>query len=74
MALINVPSVTPDFLKKSLDVLTYHMRKTETERTEIAQLQPYLDRKSLTTLVHVSVISRTGYCNAVYMGLPLKAI
>ena len=39
---------------------------------QITQLQPYVDRKSLMILVHVLVISRTDYCNALQIGLPLK--
>ena len=39
---------------------------------QIAQLRPYLDVGSLTTLVHVLVISRLDHCNALYMGLPLR--
>ena len=38
----------------------------------IARLQPYLDMGALTTLVHALVISRLDYCNALYVGLPLK--
>ena len=38
---------------------------------QIAQL-PYLDVGALTTLVHVLVISRLEYFNALYMGLPLR--
>ena len=38
----------------------------------IAQLCPYLDVGELTTLVHALVISRLDYCNALYVGLPLR--
>ena len=37
----------------------------------IAQLHPYLDTGSLTTLVHVLVDLRLDSCNAFYVGLPL---
>ncbi|XP_070790389.1 vomeronasal type-2 receptor 26-like [Pituophis catenifer annectens] len=39
---------------------------------KIPQLRPYLDRDALCTVTHVLVTSRTDYCNALYMGLPLK--
>ena len=38
----------------------------------IAQLRPYLDGESLTTLVHALVISRLDHCSALYVGLPLR--
>ena len=38
----------------------------------IAQLHPYLDVGMLTTLVHILVVSRLDYCNALSMGLPLR--
>lgn len=37
-------------------------------------LPPFQDRKSLLTLVQALVISRVDYCNAFFMGLPLKAV
>uniref|UniRef100_A0ABM5FTP4 Reverse transcriptase domain-containing protein n=1 Tax=Pogona vitticeps TaxID=103695 RepID=A0ABM5FTP4_9SAUR len=40
----------------------------------IARLRPYLDTGTLTTLVHALVISRLDYCNALYVGLPLKVM
>ena len=36
------------------------------------QYRPYLDTEALTTLVLALVISRLDYCNALYVGLPLK--
>ena len=41
---------------------------------QIAQLRPYLDVGSLTTLVHTLVISRLDHCNALYVGLPLRSM
>ena len=38
----------------------------------VAQLRPYLDGGVLTTLVHALVISILDYCNALYVGLPLR--
>ena len=38
----------------------------------IAQLCPYLDTGTLTTLVHALVVSRIDYCNARYVRLPLR--
>ena len=39
---------------------------------QIAQLHCYLDVGALTTWVHALVISRLDYCDALYMGLPLR--
>lgn len=41
---------------------------------QIAQLWPYLNRKSLVTLVPMLVISRIDYFNILYAGQSLKAI
>ncbi|KAM3835771.1 uncharacterized protein M6D78_010277 [Vipera latastei] len=38
----------------------------------VRQLRPYLDRDALRTVTHVLVTSRLDYCNALYMGLPLR--
>ena len=38
-----------------------------------AHFHPFLNRKSLTTLVQVLIISKIDYYN-IYMGLPLKVI
>ncbi|XP_058023146.1 uncharacterized protein LOC131190137 [Ahaetulla prasina] len=39
----------------------------------ICQLRPFLDRDALCTVTHALVTSRLDYCNALYMGLPLKS-
>ena len=38
----------------------------------ITELHPHLDVGALMTLVHAFVASRLDYCNALYMGLPLR--
>ncbi|XP_058042561.1 retinoic acid-induced protein 2 isoform X2 [Ahaetulla prasina] len=38
----------------------------------VRQLRPFLDREALCTVTHALVTSRLDYCNALYMGLPLK--
>ncbi|XP_058023921.1 uncharacterized protein LOC131190598, partial [Ahaetulla prasina] len=38
----------------------------------VRQLRPFLDRDALCTVTHALVTSRLDYCNALYMGLPLK--
>ena len=38
----------------------------------ISQFCPYLDKGALRMLVYTLVISRINYCNAVYVGLPLR--
>uniref|UniRef100_H3AGI1 Reverse transcriptase domain-containing protein n=1 Tax=Latimeria chalumnae TaxID=7897 RepID=H3AGI1_LATCH len=40
----------------------------------IRRLSPVLPHDSLSTLMHAFVTSRLDYCNALYAGLPLKAI
>uniref|UniRef100_A0A8D0BC31 Reverse transcriptase domain-containing protein n=1 Tax=Salvator merianae TaxID=96440 RepID=A0A8D0BC31_SALMN len=40
----------------------------------VHQLRPYLDRESLLTVAHALITSRIDYCNALYMGLPLKSV
>ncbi|XP_070582622.1 LOW QUALITY PROTEIN: uncharacterized protein [Erythrolamprus reginae] len=40
----------------------------------VRQLRPYLDRESLLTVTHALITSRLDYCNALYMGLPLKSV
>ncbi|XP_058011152.1 uncharacterized protein LOC131184144 [Ahaetulla prasina] len=40
----------------------------------VRQLRPFLDRDALCTVTHALVTSRLDYCNALYMGLPLKGI
>ena len=36
------------------------------------ELHPYLDMGVRTMLFHALVVSRIGYCNALYVGLPLR--
>uniref|UniRef100_A0A803TNY3 Reverse transcriptase domain-containing protein n=1 Tax=Anolis carolinensis TaxID=28377 RepID=A0A803TNY3_ANOCA len=38
----------------------------------VHQLRPYLEKSDLATVVHALVTSRLDYCNALYVGLPLK--
>uniref|UniRef100_A0A803U0C0 Reverse transcriptase domain-containing protein n=1 Tax=Anolis carolinensis TaxID=28377 RepID=A0A803U0C0_ANOCA len=38
----------------------------------VRQLRPYLVKSDLTRVVHALVTSRLDYCNALYVGLPLK--
>uniref|UniRef100_A0A803SUT5 Reverse transcriptase domain-containing protein n=1 Tax=Anolis carolinensis TaxID=28377 RepID=A0A803SUT5_ANOCA len=38
----------------------------------VRQLRPYLEKSDLTRVVHALVTSRLDYCNALYVGLPLK--
>ncbi|KAF7253829.1 Lymphoid-restricted membrane protein [Varanus komodoensis] len=40
----------------------------------IHQLRPYLEDDCLATVTHVLVTSRLDFCNALYMGLPLKTV
>ncbi|XP_061474960.1 small ribosomal subunit protein uS7 isoform X1 [Rhineura floridana] len=40
----------------------------------VAQLRPYLDSDDLASVVHALVTSRLDYCNALYVGLPLKTV
>ena len=40
----------------------------------VAQLRPYLDRDDLASVVHALVTSKLDYCNALYVGLPLKTV
>uniref|UniRef100_A0A803SYC2 Reverse transcriptase domain-containing protein n=1 Tax=Anolis carolinensis TaxID=28377 RepID=A0A803SYC2_ANOCA len=38
----------------------------------VRQLRPYLEKSDLAMVVHALVTSRLDYCNALYVGLPLK--
>uniref|UniRef100_A0A803TYG3 Reverse transcriptase domain-containing protein n=1 Tax=Anolis carolinensis TaxID=28377 RepID=A0A803TYG3_ANOCA len=40
----------------------------------VRQLHPYLGKPDLATVVHALVTSHLDYCNAVYVGLPLKTV
>ena len=39
-----------------------------------AKAGPYLDERSLMTVSHALVNTRLDYCNALYVGLPLKIV
>ena len=41
---------------------------------KLYQLWPYLNEWSLMTVTHALVTSRIDYCNALYVGLPLKTV
>nr|XP_060608896.1 uncharacterized protein LOC132760735 [Anolis sagrei ordinatus] len=40
----------------------------------VHQLRPYLGKSDLATVVHALVTSQIDYCNALYVGLPLKTV
>uniref|UniRef100_A0A803T8P4 Reverse transcriptase domain-containing protein n=1 Tax=Anolis carolinensis TaxID=28377 RepID=A0A803T8P4_ANOCA len=40
----------------------------------VRQLRPYLVKSDLVMVVHALVTSRLDYCNALYVGLPLKTV
>ena len=40
----------------------------------VAQLRPYLGRDNLASVVHALVTSKLDYCNALYVGQPLKMV
>ncbi|KAF7253392.1 ERI1 exoribonuclease 3 [Varanus komodoensis] len=40
----------------------------------INQLRPYLEYDCLATVIHALVTSRLDFCNALYVGLPLKTV
>ncbi|KAF7251321.1 MAP3K7 C-terminal-like protein [Varanus komodoensis] len=40
----------------------------------IHQLRPFLENDCLATVTHALVTSRLGFCNTLYMGLPLKTV
>ncbi|XP_053106346.1 uncharacterized protein LOC128325025 [Hemicordylus capensis] len=40
----------------------------------VRQLRPFLEKADLATVTHALVTSRLDYCNALYVGLPLKNI
>ena len=41
---------------------------------KLYQLRPYLDERSLMTVTHALVTPCIDYCNALYVGLPLKTV
>ncbi|XP_058026881.1 uncharacterized protein LOC131192082 isoform X2 [Ahaetulla prasina] len=77
-------SLAPKELVRNLGVLLDARLSLEDHLTAIArgafhqvrlirQLRPFLDRDSLCTVTHALVTSRLDYCNALYMGLPLRS-
>ncbi|XP_061470050.1 uncharacterized protein LOC133379228 [Rhineura floridana] len=40
----------------------------------VAQLRPYLSKEHLASVIHAMVTSRLDYCNALYVGLPMKTV
>ncbi|XP_058052641.1 uncharacterized protein LOC131204948 [Ahaetulla prasina] len=54
------------------DHLTAVSRRAFHQVRLVRQLRPFLDRDALCTVTHALVTSRLDYCNALYMGLPLK--
>lgn len=46
---------------------SHHLRLTH-------QLRPFLERMDLTIVIHAFVIPRLDYCNAAYVGMPLKTL
>ncbi|KAF7239029.1 hypothetical protein EYD10_14250 [Varanus komodoensis] len=70
---------------RSLGVLLDPELSLEAQVTEVArsaflqlrlihQLRPYLEYDCLATVTHALVTSRLDFCNAVYVGLPLKTV
>ena len=41
---------------------------------KLYQLRPYLDEQSLMRVTHALLTSHIDYCNALYVGLPLKTV
>lgn len=60
-------------LSFSIDYQIYAVAKSSFNQFQlIAQLNPYLDMKSLATVVRMLVILKADYCNALYIMLSLK--
>ncbi|KAF7254239.1 hypothetical protein EYD10_01276 [Varanus komodoensis] len=70
---------------RSLGVLLYPELSLEAQVTAVVrsaffqlrlihQLHPYLENDCLATVTHALVTSRLDFCNALYMGLPLKTV
>ncbi|XP_078241329.1 uncharacterized protein LOC140704108 [Pogona vitticeps] len=49
-------------------------RGTFLQLWKLYQLRPYLGEQSLMTVTHALVTSHIDYCNALYVGLPLKMV
>ena len=45
-----------------------------TVKASAPQLRPFLEMSDLATVTHALVTSRLDYCNALYVGLPLKSV
>ncbi|XP_078234092.1 uncharacterized protein LOC140708079 [Pogona vitticeps] len=51
-----------------------YLRHAFLQLWRIYQLRPYLDERSLATITHTLVTTRLDYCNALYVGQPLKMV
>ncbi|KAF7238096.1 hypothetical protein EYD10_15124 [Varanus komodoensis] len=78
-------SMMQQLAKKSLGVLLDPELSLEAQVTAVArsaflqlrlinQLRPYLEYNCLATVTHALVTSRLDFCNALYVGLPLKTV
>ncbi|KAF7241729.1 putative RNA-directed DNA polymerase from transposon BS [Varanus komodoensis] len=54
--------------------VTVVARSAFLQRWLINQLRPYLEYDCLATVTHALVTSRLDFCNALYVGLPLKTV
>lgn len=48
-------------------------RRAFAQRKVVCQLFPFLNQHALLRVIHTLVTSLLDYCNAIYMGLPLKS-
>ncbi|KAF7249257.1 Testican-1 [Varanus komodoensis] len=48
--------------------------KLNPDKTEVLLLRPYLEEECLATVTHALVTSWLDFCNALYVGLPLKTV
>nr|GFC43941.1 hypothetical protein [Tanacetum cinerariifolium] len=70
-ALLTVPPLTELLLDSQVAAVA---RGAFAQLRLVRQLRPYLDRADLATVTHALVTSRLDYCNALYVGLPLKTV